>query len=285
LVIYTSQDVVFAAPILRQFERETGIAVRAAYDSEAVKTVGLANRLWAERHRAQCDVFWSNEEMRMRQLGARGLFEENAGWEAFGYRSRRVVVNTNLVAASHAPARLADLTNAAWHGRVALAYPLFGTTATHFMVLRQHWGRDRWRAWCQALAANKPLLVDGNSVVVRMVGSGAAAVGLTDSDDIAAGRHHGYPIAALPLNDESLLIPNTVGRLRGRPAAGDDARRRLVAFLSSPAVVGRLIGSNALEGASVAAVATPTLLPDWPAVLRDLDSATEELSAIFLRRP
>src|SRR5688572_18702490 len=42
VVVYTSQDQVYAEPILREFENETGITVKAVYDSEAVKTVGLA---------------------------------------------------------------------------------------------------------------------------------------------------------------------------------------------------------------------------------------------------
>ena len=36
--------------------------VRAVYDSEAVKTVGLVNRLIAEKANPQCDLFWNNEE-------------------------------------------------------------------------------------------------------------------------------------------------------------------------------------------------------------------------------
>ena len=67
VVIYTSQDQVYAEPILQEFGRLTGVKVRAVYDSEAVKTVGLANRLLAERSHPQCDVFWNNEELRTRQ--------------------------------------------------------------------------------------------------------------------------------------------------------------------------------------------------------------------------
>src|SRR4051812_2009172 len=68
VVIYASQDQVYAEPILADFTKETGIKVLPLYDSEAVKTVGLANRLLAERSHPQCDVFWSNEELRTRQL-------------------------------------------------------------------------------------------------------------------------------------------------------------------------------------------------------------------------
>ncbi|HLF23236.1 MAG TPA: hypothetical protein VI565_04870, partial [Burkholderiales bacterium] len=97
VVIYAAQDQVYAEPILREFEKETGIKVKAVYDSEAVKTVGLANRLLAERSHPQCDVFWGNEEMRTRQLAAQGVFRETNGWAALGYRSRRIVINTNFV--------------------------------------------------------------------------------------------------------------------------------------------------------------------------------------------
>src|SRR5580698_3713649 len=49
VVIYTSQDEVYAEPILKDFEKQTGIEAQAVYDSEAVKTVGLVNRLLTER--------------------------------------------------------------------------------------------------------------------------------------------------------------------------------------------------------------------------------------------
>src|SRR5689334_3815684 len=61
VIIYTSQDQEFAEPILNEFTKQTGIKVRAVYDSEAVKTVGLAQRLLAEANHPQCDVWWSNE--------------------------------------------------------------------------------------------------------------------------------------------------------------------------------------------------------------------------------
>ena len=61
VILYCAQDQNYAEPILQQFEQETGIRVKTVYDSEAVKTVGLANRLLAERDRPQCDIFWGNE--------------------------------------------------------------------------------------------------------------------------------------------------------------------------------------------------------------------------------
>ena len=47
VVVYTSQDEVFAEPTSGEFQSRTGIRVRPVYDSESVKTVGLVNRLLA----------------------------------------------------------------------------------------------------------------------------------------------------------------------------------------------------------------------------------------------
>ena len=281
LVVYTSQDQVYAEPILKDFEAETGVRVRAVFDSEAVKTVGLANRLLAEKGHPQCDVFWNNEVFRTHQLEAEGVFREQDPFVEVGYRSRRVVINTNRLSLAEAPRSLLELTNAAWRGKVALGYPLFGTTCTHFLALRQHWGAEAWERWCRALQANHLLLVDGNSVVVRLVGKGDAAIGLTDSDDIAAGQREGYPIIALPMNDETLLIPNTVAVVRGSPRPA--AAQKFFDFMQQPRTLEKLVSANALEGAAPHQVPTQTLRPDWDALLRDLEPGTVKLKEIFLR--
>ena len=292
VVAYVAQDQVFAEPLLAEFTRQTGIRVRAVFDSEAVKTVGLANRLLAEQARPQADVFWGNEELRTRQLAARGVWREPRGWAAFGHRSRRVVVNTNHVALPGtapgtaparlpAPASLLELTNAVWRGRVALAYPLFGTTATHFLALRQYWGAERWEAWCRALAANQPLVVDGNSVVAKLVAKGEAWVGLTDSDDIRAVQREGAPVEALPWNDETLLIPNTVAVVRGAPHP--EAAEELFAWLQRPEVAARLVAADALEGVETAPAGVKNLTPNWSRLVSELEAVTDRLKTIFLR--
>ncbi len=280
-VAYCAQDQEYAEPILRDCEKQTGVKVLTVFDSEAVKTVGMANRLLAERPHPQCDVFWGNEELRTRQLAAQNVFRETNGWISFGYRSRRLVINTNLLPLASAPHSLMELTNASLRGKVAVAYPQFGTTATHFLALRQHWGAPVWEQWCSALAANKPLLVEGNSVVVKMVGRGEAAIGLSDSDDVAAGQREGMPIIALPMNDETLLIPNTVGVVRGGPHPQE--AEKLFMFLQRPEVVDQLVAAKALEGVSANAVTTPTLMVDWDALLREMEPATATLNKIFLR--
>jgi iron(III) transport system substrate-binding protein len=280
VIVYCAQDQVFAEPLLAEFTRQTGIKTRTVFDNEAVKTVGLANRLLAEKDHPQCDVFWGNEELRTRQLAALGVFRATNAFAAFGYRSRRIVINTNKLSLADAPHTLAQLTNSVWRGKVALAYPMFGTTATHFLALRQLWGDAPWQAWCRALQANQPFLVDGNSVVVKLVGQGETWIGLTDSDDIAVGIREGLPLAAMPLNRESLLIPNTVAVVRGAPHPA--AAQQLFLYLQRPQIAEQLVKAAALEGAKLEQ--PEGLQVDWKALLNDLNAATATMRNIFLRR-
>jgi iron(III) transport system substrate-binding protein len=279
VVIYTAQDEAYADLIFKDFEKKTGIKVKAVFDSEAVKTVAMANRLLAEKSHPQCDLFWANEELRTRQLAAKGIFRETNGWASMGYRTRRLVVNTNLLPLAKAPKTFSEATNEIWRGKVALAYPLFGTTATHFLTLRAKWGDAAWQTWCRALAANKPFLVDGNSVVVKMVGGGEACFGFSDSDDIAEGQHNGYPIVELPTVDETLFIPNTVGVVRGAPHP--EAAQKLFEYLQSREVLERLVQVKALESVELPKAGTGLL--DWDVLVRELEPATADLKKIFLR--
>lgn len=42
VVVYVSTDQVFSEPVLRDFEKETGIRVKAVYDTEETKSTGRA---------------------------------------------------------------------------------------------------------------------------------------------------------------------------------------------------------------------------------------------------
>jgi iron(III) transport system substrate-binding protein len=282
VIIYTSQDEEYADPIFHDFEAKTGIRVKVVYDSEAVKTVGLVNRLLAESGNPQCDVFWNNEELRTRLLAARNIFRETNGWVLMGYRTRRIVVNTNLLPLARAPHAFSEATNTMWRGKAALAYPMFGTTATHFLALRQHWGDAAWQTWCRALVANQPFLVDGNSVAVKQVGGGEALFGFTDSDDVASEQREGLPVGTQPLTEESLIVHNTAGVVRNSPHPLE--AQKLFEYLQSAEVQQRLLEKRALESA---VPGDPNSLPglkvDWDALLRDLDAGTAELKTIFLR--
>ena len=73
VVVYVSHDQVFSEPILKDFEKETGIKVRAVYDTEETKSTGTMNRLIAEKNNPQADVYWANEPVRAEVLRQQGI--------------------------------------------------------------------------------------------------------------------------------------------------------------------------------------------------------------------
>ncbi len=281
VVVYTSQDQIYAEEVFAGFTKHTGIQVRAVYDSEAVKTVGLVNRLIAEKNHPQCDVFWNNEELRTRQLERAGVLREKNPWAPFAFRKRQLVVNTNAIDKLNLPPTLLAFTNANYRGKVALAYPLFGTTSAHFLAFRQTLGDEGWQKWCRALAANKPFLVDGNSVVVQMVGRGDAWIGLTDSDDIKAGIRQNLPVQAIDLTDHGFLIRNTAGVIRSAPHP--ERAEALFEFLQKSIVNQVLTNAGASEGFWTKEVEGTWREPNWEQLLATQEADLQALKEFFLR--
>src|SRR5688572_14264536 len=143
VTVYVSTDRVFSEPILREYEKQSGVKVNAVYDTEETKSTGLANRLLAEKARPQADVFWSNEPVRTlvlksrevlapyRSPNAKGipdtLIDAEGYWTGFSARLRVIAYNTKSVTANDAPKSIFDLANPEWKGQVAMADPRFGS--------------------------------------------------------------------------------------------------------------------------------------------------------------
>jgi len=276
VTVYTALDRVHSEPILKDFERRTGIRVRCVYDTEAAKTTGLINRLLARRDHPDCDVLWNNESLQTQRLAATGLlaaytssqakrfapaYRDDAGrWTGFAGRLRVIIYNTDLIDATDVPTRLTDWTDPAWRGEAAIARPFYGTTLTHMAVLHDRWGAERLESFLEALRANDVALCDGNGHVRDMVAAGQRTFGLTDTDDALGAMRDGKPVAVLlPDPDQGgILIPNTVALIAGAPHP--EAGQQLIDYLLSPDVERRLAASRSGQiplAADLANVETP----------------------------
>lgn len=265
VVVYTALDQFYSEPILKRFEEKTGIKVRPRYDTEATKTTGLFNRLVAEKRRPRCDVFWNNEVLRTVALKRLGFlqpykspsandipdhFRDPRGyWTGFAARARVLVYNTNILTSTTAPQSVAELAKPRWRRRAAIAYPLFGTTATHGAALFAHLGNAKARAYFEALAGNGIQVLDGNAQVAKTVARGELAAGLTDTDDVHALQLDGKPVDFIlpdqkPGEIGALLIPNTLALIRNCPHP--EAGKKLIDFLLDPSVENTLaVGRSA----------------------------------------
>ncbi len=278
IVVYTSQDRVYAEKIFKSFTDQTGIEVKAQFDNESAKTMGLAKRLISEQIQPVCDVFWSNESMAARKLANQGVV---LGFEEFGHRSRVLIINTNHVDLAEAPESIKDLTLPKWKSKVAIAYPLFGTTATHFLALKEEWGPEIWEPWCQGLVANETKIVDGNSMVVRLVGAGESWIGLTDSDDLAVGLSKQLPLASVPLSNELCAIPNTVAMVQGAPHS--ELAMTFIQFVQNKDVLEEMVNASALISADLPPVGNDFLYIFWPEILTEQEESFTFLRNTFLR--
>jgi iron(III) transport system substrate-binding protein len=285
VVVYTSVDQVFAEPVLRWFQRETGIQVKAVYDAEAAKTVGLERRLLAERTRPRADVFWNSEHVRTMRLAAAGVLAASGVpvpadippdyrapdglWVGFGGRARVLLVNRDLVPEGQYPARLTDLADPRWRGRAVIARPYFGTSATHFAALYLRWGEARYVDFLRRLKTNRVALLPGNGDVRDAVADGRFAIGLTDTDDAAGAVRAGKPVEMVfPDQDGegAFEVFHTVARVRDGP--NEDSARRLIGYLTSDAVERALLQAGAVQvaaRASLAALAPATAYRRWRA--------------------
>jgi len=294
VVVYTSVDQVYASQIAQRFTEKTGIAARLLTDTEAGKTTGLYRRLLAEKDRPRADVFWNGEICRTIQLAGEGLADDLSAlvpsdiprrwvdpegqWVAFSLRARVLVYSTNVIQPDDLPRTLEELTDEAWRGKVVMANPLFGTTATHMAALYAAWGDEKTDRFIKALKANDLRLVDGNAMVRDVVARGEAPIGLTDTDDVFAGIEDDMPISFILLDQDGMgtfAVPNTVMRVRGGP--NPEEAKAFIRFLLSPEVEELLARSRARQLPVRVSVPRPDELKTY-ADLKAMDVSYREVA-------
>jgi iron(III) transport system substrate-binding protein len=286
VVVFSALDREFAFPILDGFERSTEgqTTVISKFDVESTKTVGLVNEIIAQKERPVCDLFWNNEIMHTVRLQKLGLLEprswnvesgyppdmiaSDGSWCGFAARARILIINTDLIEnPDDYPTSVADLADPKWAKQCAMARPLFGTTATHFAVLRETLGREATMERLRKIRDNAVIL-SGNKQVALAVSSGRVAWGLTDTDDAIIEKDNGMPVTIVFPDQASdqpgtLRIPNTVAVLKNAPhrvAAG-----LLADYLVRPETEDRLaMGDSSQLPISRDAKYPPRVLPDKP---------------------
>ncbi len=251
VVVYTSTDQVFSEPVLRAFQEKTGIKVEMVFDTEETKSTGLLNRLIAEKDHPRCDVFWSNDPLRVEILKQKGLltpykspqaahiparFKDPDGyWTGFSGRIRVILVNTNLLKPEEFPRGIEDMLARRFYGAFAMANPLFGTTSFHVAALFVKWGDAKARAFLEGIKKNGLKLASSNGEVARWVALGKVKFGLVDNDDAFSMIEEGAPVKmVIPDQDGlgTLFMPNAVALIKGAPHP--ETGKKLIDFLLSP---------------------------------------------------
>lgn len=312
VVVYVAHDQDYSEVILKDFEVQTGIKVKAIYDTEATKTTGLVNRLIAEKDNAQADVFWNNEVSRTIVLKNEGVLEPylspNAAdipdlhkdaqgfWTGFAARARVLLVNTNLVKEGEEPQTLEELTNIKWKDQVTLANPLFGTTASHTAALFLLWGDEKAEEYFTSLKNNGAVIAESNGQTRDMVADGEIEIGFTDTDDANDAIVDGKPVRVIYPDQKTgqigtLIIPNSVMLIKDAPHK--ENAKKLIDYLLTPEVEETLAFSKAAQMPLHPNVSRPENVPDvseihsmnvsWEEIANKLPESQEFLQDLFLR--
>lgn len=249
VVVYVSEDQVFSEPILKDFERETGIAVRAVFDTEEAKSTGVMNRLLAEKENPQADLYWANEPIRAEFLKQRGItatcscpkaegipaaFQDpDHHWTGFSARARVLIVNDKV---ARKPTSVEAYLDPAFKGRTAIANPLFGTTTAYAAALLSLWGEEKTKAFFDRMKRNGVKITGSNGESADLVAAGECDFALVDSDDAFNRKKQGRPVTmVVPDQGEKevgvLLLPNAALIIRGGPHP--ENARRLMDYLLS----------------------------------------------------
>jgi iron(III) transport system substrate-binding protein len=216
-------------------------------------------------------------------------------WHGFAGRARVLIVNTRLVQQEELPSSIYDLAAPKWKGKVGIARPIAGTTASHAAVLFAALGEEKAKKFFRSLKANDVQILSGNKQVATACSSGQIAFGLTDTDDAIIEIERGGPVAIIypDLGENqlgTLFIPNTLAIIKGSPHP--ELARRLVDFLLAPATEEQLAQGPSAQiplNPKVAAepkVQTPqtvkAMSADFPAAAKAWDAAAMFIQDEFL---
>jgi len=263
LVVYVSEDQVFSEPILKDFEKKTGIHVRALYDTEESKSTGVLNKLIAEKENPQADVYWANEPIRAEFLRQKGIlaqyysknaenidatFRDSEGyWCGFSARARVFITQKTL---QNAPLKIEDYLLEKYHGKTVIANPLFGSTTAQIAALFTLWGEKKTKMFMHGLKKNSVKLATSNGESADFVAEGRYLFALVDSDDAISRIRAKKQVKILYPNQAKgdigcFIIPNVVMLIKG--SKHPKRAKELIDYLLSPQVEEKLAQADCAQ--------------------------------------
>ena len=298
VTIYVSEDQVFSEPILKAFEKETGIKVNALYDTEESKGTGVMNRLIAEKSHPQADLYWANEPIRAEVLKAKGILEPYLSphaktiasrykdpkgyWSGFSARLRLFVVKKD---AKVTPKSIFDYLDPRFKNKAVIANPLFGSTATHIAALFTLLGDAKATAFLDGLKQNGVAISTSNGESADLVAQGRYNFALVDSDDAVSRIKKGAPIKIVyPDQDKNgmgvLVIPNAVMLIKNAPHP--QAAKKLMDYLLSPKTEAALAKAECAQIPLHPGVEQPAMLKPVQ-TLKVMDIKYDEVARTLIR--
>lgn len=314
LVLYCATDREVAQDVIDAFQRETGIAVDAKYDTEAARAVGLVQAVRQERSHPQADVLWGGGPFFASMLADDGCLapapadliasvgatprDGEGRWLGFAGVYRVLIVNTDVMPkAEERPKSIWDLTDPRYKGHVGIANPLFGGSAGQVSAIFAMRGEAEGRRWLAGLKANDVAICAGMADVRNRVASGELWFGITSTIDAHVAMVGGKPVAVVyPDQGEGQMgCINGYGaamKIAGGPHPGEaDAFMRFLITPRTERIMSEGPGQNiGMLPGSVEQGIRPAWIPrdvrtmdvDWGAAAAAFPAATRAVREILM---
>jgi iron(III) transport system substrate-binding protein len=247
LVVYSGRSEELVAPLMEQFEQDSGVSVEVRYGD----TAELAAQLLEEGGRSPADVFFSQDAGALQVLQDEGLTTDltaeqleqvprkyrsaDGQWVGTSGRARVVVYNTDEVPEAEVPGSVFDLTDPKWRGQVGIA-PTNASFQSFITAMRQSVGEERTRQWLEELIANDVQTFENNLAILDAVDAGTVALGLANhyyyyekADELGEANLKARN-AALDAGDPGNLV-NVAGVAVLPTGADNEASSQFVDFL------------------------------------------------------
>ena len=211
LVIYSGRKESFVAPLIEQFQAETGIEVKVIY----AESSDIASVILQEWGNSQADLFYAQDPGNLGTIADAGYLDPmpaeimaqaqprfqgpEGNWVGISSRARVVVYNTDALSPEDLPETLEGFTDPKWKGKIGWP-PTNGSFQVMVTAMRASWGEEKTREWLKGIQANAAVDFPKNTSTVEAVGAGQVEVGFVNhyylyrllaekGEDFAARNH------------------------------------------------------------------------------------------------
>jgi iron(III) transport system substrate-binding protein len=191
LTVYSGREEELVAPLLEQFEQESGITVEVRYGDSAE----LAATIAEEGKNSPAEVFFAQDPGSLGAVEREGLLaklpadtlrrvperfrDEEGRWVGTSGRVRVIAYNTGALSEDEVPDSVFELTDPKWKGKVGVA-PTNASFQAFVSAMRLTDGEQRTRQWLEDLKANGVRFYEKNLPIVEAVAAGEIELGLVN---------------------------------------------------------------------------------------------------------
>lgn len=209
LVLYSGRKTKLMRPVLRAFERDTGIRVIM----KAASAAALVNQLLEEKTSPKADVFVTLYAPILNRLATEQILApyesaatrkipsafkaDDKRWVGVTARLRVIMYNTKLIRRVDVPTTIAELAAPKWRGKIGITRVGNNSMQGHLTVLYKLLGPAKTKAFMTGLARNGGRVFKGHTGVRKAVARGEFPLGLVNHYYYFLQKAEGSPVGVV----------------------------------------------------------------------------------------